>query len=170
MLIDSSRLGIRVQWKKGDRHCCFVEFNLVENYLSKGCEELLMVHSKGKNYQRWGSLLNPGARYKRGPSMSDIFLYLFQLIISLILTWTSICFVTGTPDRWRVSRVIWAGSAWWHLEYSAYFIAFIVYEKGKRRSPHFNCVSQKTLNETVKKILDEALRKQREQLITKFSK
>jgi hypothetical protein len=45
-----------------------------------------------------------------------------------------------------------------------------VYGKGRRRSPHFNCISQETLNETVKKALDETLMKQREQLTMKFTK
>jgi hypothetical protein len=42
-------------------------------------------------------------------------------------------------------------------------------ERGRRMSLHFNCVSQETLNETIKKVLDEALMKQREQLTTEFT-
>jgi hypothetical protein len=53
--------------------------------------------------------------------------------------------------------------------YSIYSIASTVYGKRRMKSPHFNYVSQETLNEMVKKAFDKALTKHREQLIMKFT-
>jgi hypothetical protein len=100
---------------KGDGHF-FIEFILVRNRFNKGFKEFQMVHGMGKTYLRRESLRNLWPRCKRGPSTSDMFLNLFQLIINVILSWTSIYSVTGTLDRRSVSRIIWARLAWWHLE------------------------------------------------------